>query len=84
MRTGPSGLRPLRRFGTNATSIDNSLDAVGSEAKDVLEKARRPDGARKRENALKMKKAIEEGWTSGGSCSEDLARLTAALAKTVQ
>jgi len=51
------------------------LEAVAAEAKDVLERARGEEGARKRRNAEVMRAKLRETWEERGAGLGDFRRL---------
>ena len=61
VRTGP-GLRPLHR-GVRPTG---TIEAITAEARNVLERARGPEGERKRRNAQAMRHKWKKEWEEGG------------------
>ena len=57
------------------------MEAVAAEAKDVLERARGEEGARKRRNAEIMRDKLREAWEERGAGLEDFRRLLQDMAK---
>lgn len=71
-----SGLKPIHRTGKAPLG---TLDAIRNEARDVLDKAFGEDGARKRENVVKLKEQIDAAWSPGGFADIDMKRLLESL-----
>ena len=61
VRSGP-GLKPLYR---GARPL-GTIEAITAEARSVLEKARGPEGDRKRRNAQAMRRKWKKEWEEGG------------------
>ncbi|TCD65432.1 hypothetical protein EIP91_002688 [Steccherinum ochraceum] len=72
VRTGPHGLKPIYRTGKAPTG---TVEAIRTEAHDVLAKAFGEDGARKRANVKKLQAKIQAAASKGGSGEVDLGRL---------
>lgn len=69
VRSGVNGLKPLYRTGKAPVG---TIEAVRTEAKDVLTKAFGEDGEIKRANVIAMKKAIASSWEENGASQRDL------------
>ena len=67
VRTGP-GLKPLHRGGRPTGTIE----AVISEVRSVLQRARGPEGDRKRRNAESMGEKWKKEWEEGGDARMNL------------
>ena len=67
IRTG-LGLKPLHR-GVQPTG---TIEAVRAEARSVLQKARGPEGERKRQNAVLMRDEWKKEWQEGGDALKNL------------
>jgi hypothetical protein len=67
VRTG-YGLKPLYR-GARPTG---TLEAVAAEARDVLQRARGPEGDRKRKNAERIRGLWQAEWEEGGNAMKVL------------
>ncbi|KAF8518320.1 UDP-Glycosyltransferase/glycogen phosphorylase [Gautieria morchelliformis] len=72
VRTGP-GLKPLYR-GVHPTGTN---EAVAAEARSILQKARGPEGERKRRNAESMRYKWKKEWEEGGEALSNLRRFLA-------
>lgn len=70
VRTG-LGLKPLYR-GARPTG---TIEAVTAEARDVLQRARGPEGERKRRNAEAIRYNWKNVWEEGGDALKDLRRM---------
>jgi hypothetical protein len=70
-RSGENGLKPLYR----GTQAKGTPEALVAEVKDVLQRARGEEGARKRRNAEVIKNKLRMTWEEGGEGLEDLRRL---------
>lgn len=69
VRTGV-GLKPLYR-GVCPTGTD---EAVAAEARDILKRARGPEGERKRRNVEAIRDKYKEEWGRGGDGLNELRR----------
>ncbi|KAF8459776.1 UDP-Glycosyltransferase/glycogen phosphorylase [Gautieria morchelliformis] len=72
VRTG-HGLKPLYR-GVHPTGTN---EAVAAEARNILQKARGPEGEQKRRNAESMRYKWKKEWKEGGEALSDLRRFLA-------
>lgn len=72
VRSGEHGLKTIHRRGPDASPLSGTDDAAQREIRDVLTRARGPDGARKRANAMRLSEAINRGWDDGGDCQVEL------------
>ncbi|KAF8519861.1 hypothetical protein JB92DRAFT_2897379 [Gautieria morchelliformis] len=70
VRTG-QGLKPLYR-GAHPTG---TIEAVTAEARDILQKARGPEGERKRRNAESIRYKWKQDWEEGGDALNSLRKL---------
>ncbi|OCH88676.1 UDP-Glycosyltransferase/glycogen phosphorylase [Obba rivulosa] len=68
VRSG-NGLKPIFRLGKTPVG---TIEAARAEAREVLDRAFGEDGAKKRENAQKMKEAIKRCWDASGTSTTDL------------
>jgi len=68
VRSG-NGLKPIYRIGK---APSGTVEAVRAEVSEVLDRAFGKDGAKKRENAQKMKAALEHSWNEDGTSTRDL------------
>ncbi|EMD40085.1 glycosyltransferase family 1 protein [Gelatoporia subvermispora B] len=73
------GLKPILRTGKTPVG---TLAAARIEAQQVLEMAFGADGAKKRENALKMKEAIARSWDEDGTSTRDLRQFLSLVDQT--
>lgn len=71
------GLHPIHRLGGRSPIA--TVDSLRSEFRDILLKAKGEDGRQKRENALRFRDALAEGWKPGGESWKELERLAAVL-----
>ena len=80
LRSGP-GLRPIHRLGNRQP--EGTDESIRREISDILDKARGPDGQRKRENVKRMQEAFKHSWGPEGSNWREIERLVN-LASTVE
>ncbi|KAF8577033.1 glycosyltransferase family 1 protein [Ramaria rubella] len=66
-RTG-HGLKPLHR----GVTPKGTIEAVAAEARDVFQRARGPEGLRKRKNAEKLRDDMRKEWEEGGNALKNL------------
>lgn len=72
VRVGKHGLRPLYR---GSPQPAGTLEVVAVEARDVLQRARGEEGARKRRNAELLGDKLRGAWKKGGEGLGDFERL---------
>jgi hypothetical protein len=64
VRTGPSGLKPIRARGNFIPS--GTIEAFRAEADDILSEMKGEVGARKRRNAKQAQIELSKAWAEGG------------------
>ncbi|KAF8575272.1 glycosyltransferase family 1 protein [Ramaria rubella] len=69
VRTG-QGLRPLYR----GVTPKGTVEAVAAEARDIIQRARGPEGTRKRKNAETLRANLRADWEDEGTALRDLRR----------
>ncbi|EMD37929.1 glycosyltransferase family 1 protein [Gelatoporia subvermispora B] len=76
VRTGEHGLKPIYRTGRVPVG---TVEAMQTEAKDILAKAFGEDGARKRANMKRLQLSVVESWHDNGPSARALEELMESL-----
>ena len=68
-RNGTEGMKPIYRNGKTA---QGTIEALKSEALDILRKAFGEEGEQKRDNLHRVAEAMRREWDDGGSSKRDM------------